>query len=164
MTTEIRLVQFIEIRTVRLKRRSRGDSAYRFQNYYVGESKSFGGNTYRFAPFQVEGATASLDGENEQLRILFPATDYAIALVELGQGNRRSRLTLHTRFISTANGEPSDNGPRGIYVGLGASFSAETVELRFSSALDAAGSQFPATTLTSENVGVLPLESQLQLR
>ena len=157
MTTEIRLVQFFDLLTDNNKR-------HRFQNYYVGQSKTFGGVSYSFAPFQVEGATSSLNGDNEQIQILFPATDYAIRLVEAGKGNKKRQLILHTRFIGTTNGEPGNNGPRGIFVGLGASFSTETVELRFSSSLDAAASQFPATTLTSENVGVLPLESQLQLR
>ena len=157
MTTEIRMVQFFDLLTDNNKR-------HRFQNYYVGQSKTFGGVSYGFAPFQIEGATSSLNGDNEQIQILFPATEYAIRLVEDGQGNRKSQLTLHTRFIGSNNGEPGDNGPRGIFVGLGASFSTETVELRFNSALDAAASQFPATTLTSKNAGVLPLESQLQLR
>ena len=157
MTVEIRLVQFFDLLTDNNQR-------HRFQNYYVGQSKTFGGVSYSFAPFQVEGATSSLNGENEQLTVLFPATDYAIRLVEAGQGNRKSQLTLNTRFIGSTNGEPGNNGPRGIFVGLGASFSTETVELRFSSALDSAASQFPATTLTSENAGILPLESQLQLR
>lgn len=157
MTVEIRLVQFFDLLTDNNQR-------HRFQNYYVGQSKTFGGVSYSFAPFQVEGATSSLNGENEQLTVLFPATDYAIRLVEAGQGNRKSQLTLNARFIGSTNGEPGNNGPRGIFVGLGASFSTETVELRFSSALDSAASQFPATTLTSENAGILPLESQLQLR
>lgn len=157
MSVEIRLVQFFDLLTDNNQR-------HRFQNYYVGQSKTFGGVSYGFAPFQVEGATSSLNGDNEQIQILFPATDYAIRLVEAGQGNRKSQLTLHTRFIGSTNGEPGNNGPRGIFFGLGASFSTETVELRFSSALDSAASQFPATTLTSENAGILPLESQLQLR
>lgn len=157
MTTEIRMVQFFDLLTDNNKR-------HRFQNYYVGQNKTFGGVSYNFAPFQAQGATSTLNGDNEQVQILFPATEYAIRLVEDGQGNRKSQLTLHTRFIDSINGEPGDTGPKGIFVGLGASFSADTIELRFNSALDAAASQFPATTLTSKNVGVLPLESQLQLR
>jgi hypothetical protein len=153
---DIRIVQFFDLVDA-------NNQTHRYQNYYVGQSKTFGGVSYSFAPFQVEGATSSLNGDNEQIQILFPATTYAIKLVEAGEGNRKSRLILSTRFVNE-NGGISDNGPRGIFVGLGASFSTETVELRFSSALDAAASQFPATTLTSDNAGVLPLESQLQLR
>ena len=157
--TDIRIVQFFDLVDA-------NNNTHRYQNYFVGERKSSIPSltgSYDFAPFQVEGATSSLNGDNEQIQILFPATTYAIRLVESGEGNRKSRLILTTRFV-TSSGGISDNGPRGIFVGLGASFSTETVELRFSSALDAAASQFPATTLTSENTGILPLESQLQLR
>ena len=157
--TDIRMVQFFDLVDAK-------GVTHRYQNYFVGDTKSdvpFITGSYEFAPFQVEGATSSLNGDNEQIQVLFPATTYAIALVEAGEGNRKSKLILSTRFV-TAAGTISDTGPRGIFVGLGASFSTETVELRFSSALDAAASQFPATTLTSENAGILPLESQLQLR
>tara|TARA_Y100000033_G_C2734771_1_gene105311 strand:- start:126 stop:605 length:480 start_codon:yes stop_codon:yes gene_type:complete len=159
MTTEIRMVQFFDLTDAK-------GNIHQFQNYFVGDTKSNVPSitgVYKFAPFQVEGTTSSLNGDNEQIQVLFPATVYAIRLVEAGEGNRKSRLILSTRFVN-ANGDISKDGPRGVFVGLGASFSAQTVELRFNSALDAAASKFPATTLTSKNVGVLPLESQLQLR
>lgn len=159
LETELRIVQFFDLVDA-------NNNTHQYQNYFVGDKKSNVPSLtgeYDFAPFQVEGATSSLNGDNEQIQILFPATSYVIRLVESGEGNRKSRLILTTRFV-TASGDISDNGPRGIFIGLGAAFNADTVELRFSSALDAVASQFPAMTLTSENVGVLPLEAQLQLR
>ena len=159
MTTEIRMVQFFDLVDAK-------NNIHQFQNYFVGDTKSnvpLITGTYKFAPFQVEGATSSLNGDNEQIQVLFPATTYAIKLVEAGDGNRKSRLILSTRFV-TPSGDISKDGPRGVFIGLGASFSTETVELRFNSALDAVASRFPATSLTQENSGVLPLESQLQLR
>lgn len=156
MTEDIRIVQFFDLKV-------EDGTSYRYQNYFVYKEKTFNSNSYAFAPFQVQGESSSLNGESEQLSVLFPATDYIIRLVETENGNRKSVLNLYTRFVSR-DGDLSDNGPRGVFFGLGASFNADTVELRFSSALDAAASQFPATTLTEDNAGVLPLESQLQLR
>jgi len=159
MTNEIRIVQFFDLLDVK-------GVTHRYQNYFVNESKSgipsITGD-YDFVPFQVEGMTSNLSGDNEQLRVLFPTTELVIRLVDAAEGNRKSRLILTTRFVN-AEGDISNNGPRGVFIGLGASFSLDTVELRFNSALDAAASQFPASTLTSKNVGVLPLDSQLQLR
>ena len=156
MTQEIRLVQFFDLLTDNSKR-------HRFQNYFVGSKQTFGGAFFSFAPFQVNGSVLSLNGDNDQLTVLFPATEYAVRLVEEGEGNRKSLLTLDTRFVNQSGGV-SNNGPHEIFVGLGASFSTDTIELRFSSALDAVASNFPANSLTSKNVGILPLESALSLR
>jgi len=158
MTQEIRIVQFFKLETATGKSR-------RFQNYFVGQKITFGSLTYSFAPFQVEGSVSSLNGDNSQIQILFPATEYAIRLVEEGGGNRKSKLSLYTRTVPRdSTGAVSNSGPTEQYIGLGASFSAETVELRFNTAADAVASNFPAQRLTQENVGFLPLESALSLR
>lgn len=156
MTHELRIVQFFNLGTATGK-------SHEFQNYFVGQKITFGGLQYSFAPFQVEGSVSSLNGDNDQLTVLFPSTEYAVRLVEEGEGNRRSLLTLDTRFVNQSGGI-SNNGPHEIFVGLGASFSTDTIELRFSSALDAVASNFPANSLTEKNVGILPLESALSLR
>lgn len=156
MTHELRIVQFFDLETD-------NDKTHRFQNYFVNESKSFGGKSFSFAPFRVDGSVSSLNGDNNQITVLFPATEYAVRLVEAGEGNRKSLLIVDTRFVNQSGGIGSA-GPREIFVGLGASFSTDTIELRFSSALDAVASNFPANSLTSGNVGFLPLESALSLR
>ncbi len=126
------------------------------QNYYVDAAD--------FAPFQVEGSVSTLEGDNSQIQLLFPTTDYAIALVESGDGNRKSQLILKTYFITTDERVPSSPSSQEVYVGIGASFSENTIELRFNTAVDAVASNFPAQRLNEENVGILPLDSSLSLR
>ena len=123
-------------------------NSHSYQNYFV--------NLPDFAPFQV-------DGDNSQIKVLFPATKYAIRLVEKGDGNRKSQLTLTTNFI-TESEQVGALISQEIYVGIGASFSESTVELRFNTAVDAVASNFPAQRLNEENVGILPLDSSLSLR
>ena len=148
MSSEIRICQFIKIEP------SRGSNHY-YQNYFIKETKSFKGNNYSFAPFEAEGGVSSLNADNQQITIRLPASEYAIRLVEEGEGNRLSKLLLCTRFITAAGAIP-DTGPEEYYVGIGASFSDDTVELRFRSALDgvAEAKALPASTLTEENVGI----------
>ena len=95
--------------------------------------------------------------------MLFPSTEYAVRLVEAGEGNRKSLLILDTRFVSSS-GNIGDSGPHEIFIGLGATFSVDTIELRFSSAIDSVASNFPANSLNESNVGILPLEATLSLR
>jgi len=156
MSSDIRICQFIKIEP------SKGEVKH-YQNYFIKETKSFKGASYSFAPFEAEGGVSSLNADNQQITIRLPASEYAIRLVEEGDGNRLSKLLLCTRFITAAGAIP-DTGPEEYYVGIGASFSDDTVELRFRSALDGVAGGFPARTLTEESVGILPLESSLSLR
>ncbi|OUV81232.1 MAG: hypothetical protein CBC91_02530 [Rickettsiales bacterium TMED131] len=156
---ELRVCQFLDL----LVQTKEGTERYRFQNYFVGSNNSDLGVTYKFAPFQVQGSVSNLNGDNDQIQVLFPAIEYALKLVAQGNGNRKSTLNLKTRFV-TPEGNLSSTGPEENYIGLGATFNADTIELRFSSSLDAAFSGFPSRQLTEDNVGVLPLDSFISLR
>jgi len=157
MTNEIRLVQFFELTDAK-------GLPYLFQNYFVNESKLKGNKSFDFAPFQVAGGISSIGGDNSQIQILFPATDYAIALVESANGNRKSQLELTTKTVNDDGTITSAFLAQEFYIGLGAAFSESTIELRFNTAVDAVGSNFPAQQLNEDNVGILPLDSALSLR
>jgi hypothetical protein len=135
---------------------------YRYQNYFVSASSSFLGESYTFAPFQAEGSTATLGGDNQQLRVLFPNVEYALQLLEGGDGNRLSTLRLTTAWLTA--GDQITNPHHDFYVGIGAGFSDTTIELRFRSAIDSVGSEFPRRTFNRELVGPLPLNAELYLR
>ena len=86
----------------------------------------------------------------------------SIRLVEQADGNRLTRLTLTTQWLN-ANLLPQRTIEER-YVGIGASFSETTVELRFRTAMDSVGAQFPGRTLTRGLVGPLPINADLVLR
>ena len=119
--------------------------------------------TYAFAPFQVNGGVSSLNGDNLQIQVLFPANEIALRLLDVAEGNRKSLLTLYTRTVNK-NGQVSNAGPTEQFIGLGASIGLDTIELRFNTAADSVASNFPAQRLNQQNVGILPLDSALSLR
>jgi hypothetical protein len=94
--------------------------------------------------------------------VLFPNVEFAIRLVEEGDGNRLSRLTITTQWLN-ANLVPFRTYEER-YVGIGASYSETTIELRYRTAMDSVGATFPAQTLTRSLVGPLPLNAQLVLQ
>lgn len=155
MASEIRICQFFDLTTSRGQR-------HRYQNYFIGESQSFLGNSFTFAPFQADGALSSLNGDNQQLRVLFPNLELVLRLVEDGDGNRLSVLALTTAWL-TGSGQIA-NHFTDYFIGTGASFSEDTVELRFRSSMDSVGAEFPGRVFTSDNVGILPLSSDISLR
>ena len=152
---EIRIAQYFDLLTA-------SGITHRYQNYFVRESKSLSSVAYTFAPFRAEGSTANLNGENSVIRVLFPAVEFAIRLVEQGDGNRLSQLTLTTQWLNASESMVRSYEER--YVGIGASFSDTTIELRFRTAMDSVGATFPARTLTAKLVGPLPINAQLALQ
>ena len=153
--TEIRIAQYFDLLDA-------SGIRHRYQNYFVQEARSIAGVRYEFAPFRAEGSTANLNGDNSIIRVLFPAAEFAIKLVEQGDGNRLSELTLTTQWLNAANAVVRSYEER--YVGIGASFSDTTIELRYRTAMDSVGATFPARTLTRGLVGPLPLNAQLVLQ
>jgi hypothetical protein len=153
--SEIRIVNYFRLTTA-------NGITHRFQNYFVGQSSQYLSESYAFAPFQTEGSLASLGGDNDQMRVLFPNVEYALRLVEQGEGNRLSELRLTTAWL-TGSGQIA-NTLTDFYVGIGAGFSETTLELRFRSAIDSVGSEFPGRTFTRDLVGPLPLNAELLLR
>lgn len=133
-----------------------------YQNFFVNEIREWGGERYAFAPFRAEGTTSTLGGDNPVVQVLFPNVEVAIRLVEQANGNRLSRLTLTTAWLNEALNQVRAHEER--YVGIGASFSDTTIELRFRSAMDSVGAQFPARRLSRNNAGILPLSADISLR
>lgn len=155
MATEIRICQFLDLTTSSGQR-------HRYQNYFVNQSFTLLGQSFAFFPFQANGALSSLNGDNGQLSILFPNQELVIRLVEAGEGNRLSVLALTTAWLTPADTIATKFTD--YFVGTGAAFDQETVELRFRSSMDSVGAKFPARALTQDNVGILPLNADLYLR
>jgi hypothetical protein len=156
---DIRICQFFKLTT------SDGTTHY-YQNYFANESKKYPATstaTYAFAPFRAEGSVAALNGDNNIVQVLFPNTEFSLALLQKGDGNRLSRLELTTVWL-TAAGAYTTNVQTEYFIGIGASVSDTTIELRFRSAIDSTTSNFPNRTLNRTLVGPLPLDAQLVLQ
>ena len=152
---EIRLAQYFDLTTGNGVR-------HRYQNFFVREPKILNGARFEFAPFRAEGSTANINGDNALIRVLFPSVEYAIRLVEQGDGNRLSQLILTTQWLNAVLAPSRSYEER--YVGIGASYSDTTIELRYRTAMDSVGAAFPARTLSRSLVGPLPLNAQLVLQ
>jgi hypothetical protein len=134
-----------------------------YQNFFVNETKRWNNENYQFAPFRVEGTSSALGGDNPMAQVLFPNVEYAIRLVEQGNGNRLSKLIITTAWLNEAL-QPDARVYQERYIGLGAAFSETTIELRFRSAMDSVSGRFPARTFSRNNVGLLPLSADLSFR
>jgi hypothetical protein len=158
----LRVAQFFDLTMYDSQGRRTG--RHRYQNYFVGEKKKLGGQDFAFAPFRMEGTNASLNGENSLVQVLFPAEDYVLRLLEQGNGNRLSVLIFVSRWLNDNNQFISNKDHKETFIGIGASFSETTVELRFRSAMDSVGSQFPRRIFSKSLVGILPTSADIALQ
>ncbi len=156
MALDIRICQFFKLTTT-------NGVTHLYQNYFANETILFLSQQYSFGPFRGEGSMASLNGENDVLRVLFPNVEFAVRLLNEGNGNRLSVLSLTTQWLNADN-QFTANRQTEYYIGIGSSLSETTIELRFRSSIDSVTSNFPSRTLTRELVGPLPLDSQLFLQ
>ena len=163
--TEIRLAQYFYLVAFTLDANGiRRKVRHRYQNFFVSEPRILDGARFDFAPFRAEGSTANLNGDNDMVRVLFPNVEFAIKLVEDGDGNRLSELTLTTQWLTADLAPALGRTYQERYVGIGASYSDTTIELRYRTAMDSVGATFPARTLTRGLVGPLPLNADLVLQ
>lgn len=158
MAIDIRIAQFFRLIT------SDG-TAHHYQNYWANQKYTYGNKTYAFAPFRAEGTVSNNTGDNSIVQVLFPNVEFALKMLDAGNGNRLSRLVLTTAWL-TASNEVAANGATQVeyLVGIGASISETTIELRFRSSLDSVISNFPARTLSRQLVGPLPSSANVSLR
>lgn len=169
MSEKVIVANFFELTTT-------DGTLHRYQNFFHGGSLSrvavpgTSAPLYEFAPFRAEGSLASLNGENALLRVLFPHSEFTVALVENGDGNRLSRLAFKTVWLGNAASLADYENYSTIasydeyYIGVGASFDDTTVELRFRSAMDSVGANFPRRTFNTNNVGILPVTAEVSFR
>lgn len=159
--TVIRAAQFFEL--IMYDNSGRRTSTNYYQNYFIGETKQVGGKKYTFAPFRIEGTVANLGGDNAMMQLLLPNDAFAMRIVEQGNGNRLSRLTLTTYWLNAVNAFTGASYQEQ-YIGIGSAFSDTTIELRFRSSMDSVGGQFPRATFTRSLVGPLPTSAEISLR
>lgn len=159
MAIDIRIAQFFKLTT------SDGNIRY-FQNYWANTNKVYDNEKYTFAPFRVEGTASNNTGDNGIIQVLFPNVERGLRLLQAGDGNRLSYLELTTVWLTPTTDEIAKNGATQVeyFVGIGASISETTIELRFRSSLDSVISNFPARTLSRQLVGPLPSSANVSLR
>ena len=133
---------------------------FRFQNFFIGESVTWEGFEYQFAPFGFSGFTASRQGDNVEAQLAFPNNEITRAVV-LAAIEGRWAIRVHTVQIDDANNITLLNR----YVGQVASgaWDETLVALKLNSAIDAVTNSLPIRSLNEQLVGSLPVTSSVSV-
>jgi hypothetical protein len=131
-----------------------------FQNYKIGQTVQSSGS-FQFAPFSFSGAVTSLEGDNIEAGLVFPANKLTKSWAEqaLREGWIAKAQIMLLDDVSTIV------RPLYSYVGQVTSggWDLTSVELSLSSVMDAARGTVPARRYIRQLVGRIPITSSINV-
>ena len=151
---------------LRIKRKS-GQSyvtSFRYQNFHLSGSYSYGGSSYLFAPFGFSGVTVNRSGDGLEATVVFPnnslARNWAVDAIELNYVMEVDVL------IAEDSGGSTTFQTVHSYAGqvMGGQWDNTSVNIQLGTVLDAVGADVPRRSLTKELVGNLPLTNNVRLQ
>lgn len=140
-----------------------GAIQYRFQNFFIGETVSYGGGSFGFLPFGFSGVTVNRTGDNTEASLILPNNNlsraWAIEAIEerwlaqvqvmlLDPDDRTSFAQMHQYVSQIAGGQWDES----------------SLNLTLSTILDAVGSDVPGRRLTQKLIGAIPVTSNVRLQ
>lgn len=131
-----------------------------FQNFFSGQTRTYGGNSHIFAPFGVTSGAATKGGDRSDAAIVAP--NYPIAanlFVEACQ--ERWLCTIDTVLLDPETYAQVQLITSETWVSSRAELNIERAVLRLSSPLDAVDAQVPKRVLNAALVGNVPATGQI---
>jgi len=139
------------------------NNTYRYQNFYINQTATYGGQTYSFLPFGFSGVSVNRSGDNTDASLIFPSNQLARSWGIEALENR----WLATVYVLALNPDSNSGGTlMHSYTGAVASgqWDETTLTLTLNTVLDAVGSDVPMRRISQVLVGALPTSSNVRLR
>lgn len=142
---------------------------YRFQNFYINQTKRYDGETpsatYNFVPFGFSGVTINRTGDGLDASLVFPNNDLSKAWVSEAVESRWI-IEVDVLAFDPDVTQPSVTDRVHTYTGqvTGGRHDQTSVQVALGTVLDAVGADVPMRTLTNKLVGNLPVTANVSLR
>ena len=131
---------------------------HRWQSYYVNTIISFGGSSWIFHHFDVDGFTVGQTGDEGGVSVSIPATAYVMDIVaDCLRNARLVELAMYEFNTLLGDDEPQEDQVLiASYVGevVAAAGTLESISLELGSSLSPVGAQIPPRKFTSRLIGV----------
>jgi len=136
---------------------------YMFQNFHVGETRSYNGRDYMFAGFGFSGGTVDLQAGNIEASLVFAVNDLDLNLFNQAVSDRWL-IEIRTVWLDPDTLDEGSTYGEEVYAITGLEHDSSRVSLRLGSPLDAVSQNAPRRLLTSDLVGALPSTGQINLQ
>lgn len=137
-------------------------SSLHWQNFFIKENVTRGGQTYSFIPFGFSGLTTNRQGDNIDATLAFANTElsrqYALEATQ-------KKWVAKVQVVLFDPDDKDDQTLLTTYVGqVTTSRWGETgIQVRLNTLLDAVGADVPSRRITQDLVGYIPTSSNIQL-
>ena len=134
----------------------------RFQNFFIGQTTSYQGNSYLFAPFGFSGVTINRTGDGIDASVGFPNNDitraWAVEAIE-------ARWIAHVQVVLLNPDDNTDFTLMHQYFGQisGGKWDEGMLGLMLSNVLDAVGFDVPVRRLSQKLIGAIPVPTGVTL-
>lgn len=134
----------------------------RFQNFFIGQTISYQGNSYLFAPFGFSGVTINRTGDGIDASVGFPNNDitraWAVEAIE-------ARWIAHVQVVLLNPDDNTDFTLMHQYFGQisGGKWDEGMLGLMLSNVLDAVGFDVPVRRLSQKLIGAIPVTNGVTL-
>lgn len=139
----------------RFQNRNGVDQGLNLQNFFAGESRSFGGVSYTFANFAFSGSAVDSTGANIQAQLIFALTQLVINTVKNASDNNWI-VRVQTVWLNPTTLAETGQFVSETYAVLGYDHDSSRLAMRLGSPLDAITANVPRRVLSTPMVGALP--------
>lgn len=137
-------------------------TGYQFQNFHVGETRSYNGTGYMYAGFGFSGGTLDLEAGNVTASLVFSAN--ALDLVVFRQAaDERWLMQVRTVWLDPESLAESSTFSEEVYAITGFEHDTSRLSVRLGNPLDAVSANAPRRVLTQDLVGSLPSTGNINL-
>ena len=132
------------------------------QNFFQGETRTYGGIQYNFASFGYSGNTTDLQAGNINASLVFSMNELVLNMATEAANNRWI-VEVQTVWLDPETLLEQANYTTDVFMITGFEHDHQRLNMTLSSPLDAISGDAPRRRLTESLVGALPSTGQVQL-
>lgn len=137
-------------------------TGYQFQNFHVGETRSYNGTGYMYAGFGFSGGTLDLEAGNVSASLVFAVNELDLVVFRQA-ADERWLAEVRTVWLNPDTLDETGAYSEEVYAVTGFEHDTSRLSVRLSNPLDAVSENAPRRVLTQDLVGSLPSTGNINL-
>lgn len=126
-----------------------------FQNFHVGESRTYDGRNFVFSSFGFSGASVDVEAANIQASLVFPISTLGISLFQ-DFADQFAIVVVQTVWLDATTLQETATNLTEVYAVTAFTHNNSRITLQLGSPLDAVTQNVPRRRLNQSMVGALP--------
>ena len=147
---------------IRLVDRDKAFTGYAFQNFHVGETRSYNGTGYMYAGFGFSGGTLDLEAGNVTASLVFAVNELDLVVFKQAADDRWL-IEVRTVWLNPDSLDETGTHSEELYAVTGFEHDSSRLSVRMGNPLDAVSQNAPRRVLTQRLVGALPSTGNINL-